>query len=145
VRQRLLRVGAQRLQTVGVDHNELAPGRRKPRPGELRAGQRNGHQAPARLVLVGCESGRPLQYRARRTRDRVGGVLGGRHRLEERLGVTDHAPAEIAAGDDDPAVIVRAPHRLRGEPSCVGVPLEHPERLLADDRLRDRDARRVDR
>jgi hypothetical protein len=72
-------------------------------------------------------------------------VLAGRHRLEERLGVTDHAPAEIAAGDDDPTVIVRAPHRLRGEPSCVGVPLEHPERLLADDRLRDRDARRADR
>jgi hypothetical protein len=71
-------------------------------------------------------------------------VLGGRHRLEERLGVTDHAATEVAAGDDDPAVIVRAAHRVRGELSEVGIVLERVEGLVADDRLGGRDARRAD-
>jgi hypothetical protein len=72
-------------------------------------------------------------------------LFGGRHRIEERLGVADHASAEIAARDDEPAVIVSALHRIRSEPSRVGVPLERGERLVADDRLRDRDSRRADR
>jgi hypothetical protein len=99
--QRLAGAGAQRLEPVGVDHDELAPRRRETRPGKLRASERNGDPIATGAVLVGREPGRPLEYRARRTRDRGGGVLGGRHRLEERLGVTDHAPAEIAVGDDD--------------------------------------------
>jgi hypothetical protein len=42
-------------------------------------------------------------------------------------------------------VLVSAPHRIRGEPSCLGVPLEHVEGVEADDRLRDGDLRRGDR
>jgi hypothetical protein len=42
-------------------------------------------------------------------------------------------------------MIVRAPHRVRGESACVGVALEHVEGLVADDRLGDRDVRRGDR
>jgi hypothetical protein len=64
MRHRLLRAGAQRLQAVGVDDDELAPGRREPRPGKLRAGQRHRHQAPARLVLVRREPGRPFEHGA---------------------------------------------------------------------------------
>jgi hypothetical protein len=137
--------GAQRLQPVGVDHDELAPGRREPRPGQLRAGQRHGHQAPARLVLVGREPGRPFEHGARRAGDLSGGALGGRHRLEERLCVADHAAAEIAARDDRPAVIVRAAHRVRGQLPCGGVALEHVEGLPVDDRLADRESWRADR
>jgi hypothetical protein len=105
VRHRLVRAGAQRLETVGVDHDKLASRRREPRAGELRAGERDGDPLAAGLVLVGREPGRPFEHRAPRARDRVDGVLRGRHRIEKRLGVTDHAAAEIAARDDDPAVI----------------------------------------
>jgi hypothetical protein len=138
VRQRLVGSGAQRLEPVGVDHDELAPGRREPPPRKLRAGERNGDPIATGAVRVGREPGRPLQHGARRAGDRARGVLGGRHRLEEPLGVADDAPAEIAARDDDPAVIVSAPHRIRGESSGVGVLLEDVQGLVADNRLRDR-------
>jgi hypothetical protein len=74
-------------------------------------------QLQGHLILVGREPKRPLEHRARRALDRAGGPLGGRHRRTERLSVTDHAPAEVAARDDDPAVFVSgriasAAHRL---------------------------------
>jgi len=59
--------------------------------------------------------------------------------------VADDAPAEIPARDDDPAVIVSAPHRVRGQSRCVGVALEHVEGLVVDDRLGDREVRCGDR
>jgi hypothetical protein len=121
------------------------PGLREARPGQLRAGERQGHQAPARLVLVRREPGRPFEHRARRAGDLSGGALGGRHRLEEGLRVADHAAAEVAARDDHPAVIVRAAHRVRGDAPRVGVALEHVEGLVVDDRLGDRQVGRGDR
>jgi hypothetical protein len=145
VRQRLIGAGAKRLEPVGVDDDELAPGRREPRPGKLRVGERNGNQVAAGLVLVGREPGRPLQHRARRAGDLASGALGGGHRLKERLGMANHAAAEIAARDDHPATIVRAAHRVRREPSRVGVVLKRVERVVADDRLADRESWRADR
>src|SRR5215216_3403056 len=145
MRERLVRARAQPLQAVGVDHDELPPGRREPRPGKPRAGERNGYQVAAGLVLIVREPGRPLQHRARRAADRAGGALGDRHRLKERLGMANHAAAEIAARDDYPAMIVRAAHRIRGEPSRVGVVLKRVEGLVADDRLADRKSWRADR
>jgi hypothetical protein len=145
VRQRLIGAGAEHLKPVGVDDDELARGRREPRPGELRAGERNGYQVAAGRVLIVRKPGRPLQHRARRAADLVSGALGGGHRLEERFGMANHAAAEIAAREDYPAMIVRAAHRVSGEPSRVGVVLKRVEGVVADDRLADRESWRADR
>lgn len=49
--RRSLPTGPQRLEAVGVDHQELA-GRREPRPGQFRPSERDGDPVAARLVLV---------------------------------------------------------------------------------------------